>query len=235
MTEGGVGKSGRKFLPRGIVTLQRCAIATEFASASGWSAKAAAISACVLKYCSGVNVLGRRGSARTKPPAMQTRASCARKSSRRRNCTGCVATTGSASSPASLTVAATSASSSATARALHFEVVAPRKEVRPCAARPSRRRARCPAGASCRRRRRARRRARSTRRIPSRNQSRFNSARPRCWLVRYARVSHSASRRNPARDCASRSARNGWSRSASCVSQTSQPTIGLTPCARAAR
>ena len=59
VTEGGVGKSGRKFLPSGMVRLQRCAMATELARASGWSAKAAAISACVLKYCSDVKVLGR--------------------------------------------------------------------------------------------------------------------------------------------------------------------------------
>ena len=115
------------FLPSGIVRLQRCAIATEFASASGRSAKRSRISACVLKYWSVVKRRGRRVSESTWPSAMQTRASCGRKSSRVRNCTGCVATTGSARSAASATVAATRSSSSACARALHLEVVPLRK------------------------------------------------------------------------------------------------------------
>jgi len=45
--------------------LQRFAISTAFASAAGRSANAAAISACDLKYDSGVNARGRRWSART--------------------------------------------------------------------------------------------------------------------------------------------------------------------------
>ncbi len=61
----GVGNSGRKFLPSCTVSEQRRAISTLFSSASGMSAKSAAISAWVLKYCSSVKSRGRRLSAST--------------------------------------------------------------------------------------------------------------------------------------------------------------------------
>ncbi len=52
VTPAGVGNSGKWFWPSEIVRLQRCAMATEFASASGRSANFAAMSAVVAKYCS---------------------------------------------------------------------------------------------------------------------------------------------------------------------------------------
>ena len=66
---------------------------------------------------------------------MQTRASCARKSSGRRNCTGCVATTGSASSRARRDRRGDERVVVGATRALHLEVVAIRKERRPVARR----------------------------------------------------------------------------------------------------
>jgi hypothetical protein len=56
----GVGKSGRKFLPSCTVSEQRRAISTLFSRASGRSAKSAAISSWVLKYCCSVKSFGRR-------------------------------------------------------------------------------------------------------------------------------------------------------------------------------
>ncbi len=47
----GVGKSGSRLLPSVNSKLQRRAISTLLASASGMSANSSAISACVLKYC----------------------------------------------------------------------------------------------------------------------------------------------------------------------------------------
>ena len=168
---------------------------------------------------------------------MQTRASCARKSSRRRNCTGCVATTGSAELAGEPHGRGDERVVVGAARALHLEVEAVREAARAHASRELRaRRRRCPAAAPGRRRRRARRTARSARRCPRANHALRSSARPRCWLLRYARVSQSHEPAGSrARLAHSSSARNGGSRSASCVSQTSQPTIGLMPRARAAR
>jgi hypothetical protein len=48
-----------------MARLQRRAISTEFSSACGMSANSFAISAWVLKYCSGVKSLGRRWSPST--------------------------------------------------------------------------------------------------------------------------------------------------------------------------
>ncbi len=92
------------------VRLQRRAISTELAMADGMSANSASIWAWVLKYCSRVKRLTRRGLDSVSPSAMHTRASCESKSSGVRNCTGCVATTGSCRRAASGTVARTCAS-----------------------------------------------------------------------------------------------------------------------------
>ena len=113
-------------------------MATEFASASGRSANFAAMSAVVAKYCCGVNRRVRRASDSIDPSAMHTRASCARKSSRARNCVGCVATTGKrelarerdGSGDQRVVVGMTGT--------LHLEVIALRKPRRPFARRARR-------------------------------------------------------------------------------------------------
>ena len=77
------GSPAAGVLPSVNSKAQRRAISTEFSSASGRSAKSAAISACVLKYCDGRKSRGRRASPSTQPCAMHTRASWAVNSSGR--------------------------------------------------------------------------------------------------------------------------------------------------------
>ena len=55
-----VGKLGRKYSPKRTVALQRLAISTELASASGISANNSHISSSLRKYCSLLYSLGRR-------------------------------------------------------------------------------------------------------------------------------------------------------------------------------
>ena len=107
----GTGKSGRKYLPRLSARLQRLASSTVFSSASGRSANSSAISSGDFRYCSRVYSRGRLGSSSTRPVAMQTRASCASKSSRDRKRTSLLASSGRPSSPASATAAVLKASS----------------------------------------------------------------------------------------------------------------------------
>jgi hypothetical protein len=98
--------------PRRSARLQRRAISTVFSSASGRSANSSAISAALRRYCCGVYLRGRDGSASNVPSWMQTRASCDSKSAGVRNRTSLVATTGTAWRSASASVAAIAASSS---------------------------------------------------------------------------------------------------------------------------
>ena len=100
---------------------------------------------------------------------------------------------------------------------------------RPCA--PPRH---CPAAAPRRRRRRARRKARSGPACLRRTiRAATRRGRDAGWCDRRATASRTAAG-SRARSAASRMARNGASRSRSCVSQTSQPAMGFTP-ARARR
>ena len=108
----GVGNSGRKFLPKVSVRLQRLAISSVLASASGTSAKRSATSCGVAKYWLRANSCGRFLSASVQPPAMHTRASWAVKSSRAINCAGWVATTGKSISCASFRLPETAVSHS---------------------------------------------------------------------------------------------------------------------------
>ena len=78
----GVGKSGSCGLPSTRLRLQRLRdLDACWRAPLGMSANSASICACVLKYCSRVKRLTRRGLASISPSATQTRASCASKSS----------------------------------------------------------------------------------------------------------------------------------------------------------
>ena len=115
------------------------AIATLLPSASGRSANRSAISACVRKYCSAVKRRGRRLSDSVWPSAMQTRASCARKSSGVRNWIGCVATMGTPAASRERDGRLHQRFVVGMAGALHFEHVALRKPRGPFAGEPFRR------------------------------------------------------------------------------------------------
>ena len=76
----GCGKTTLALLLAKYCDAEFRAISAVLASAEGTSANNCAICAAVLKYCSRVNLRTRRWLPRISPSAMQTRASCARKS-----------------------------------------------------------------------------------------------------------------------------------------------------------
>ena len=197
VTPAGVGKLGQVILAerdrRGCSAARSPRV---LASASGRSAKRSAISACVVKYCSGVKRLGRRVSARTWPSAMHTRASCGAEILARAELDRDASRPPAARArsrarrwprrarrrPGGPRAALRGSSAAGTTPPTRAPRLRARRSALPCSSAAPTSPSRAPDSA-----------IRPS--VPSANHSRRNSARPRCWLVRYARVSHSQSRR----------------------------------------